>query len=70
MALMASRSKILKFRTMIVVEDGDSVKQASRLDKRVTRVGFWLRRTSIDELPQLIKWRDVPRRSTATSCGS
>jgi len=45
---------ILKFRTMTVVEDGDSIKQASRLDKRVTRVGFWLRRTSIDELPQLI----------------
>jgi Undecaprenyl-phosphate glucose phosphotransferase len=45
---------ILKFRTMTVVEDGDSVKQATRLDKRVTRVGFWLRRTSIDELPQLI----------------
>ncbi len=45
---------ILKFRTMTVVEDGDSVKQVTRLDKRVTRVGFWLRRTSIDELPQLI----------------
>jgi Undecaprenyl-phosphate glucose phosphotransferase len=45
---------ILKFRTMTVVEDGDSIKQATRLDKRVTRVGFWLRRTSIDELPQLI----------------
>jgi putative colanic acid biosysnthesis UDP-glucose lipid carrier transferase len=45
---------ILKFRTMTVVEDGDSIKQATRLDKRVTRVGFWFRRTSIDELPQLI----------------
>jgi Undecaprenyl-phosphate glucose phosphotransferase len=45
---------ILKFRTMSVVEDGGSVKQVTRLDKRVTRVGFWLRRTSIDELPQLI----------------
>ena len=31
-----------------------SVKQAVRFDKRVTRVGSWLRRTSIDELPQLI----------------
>ncbi|MFZ2139985.1 MAG: undecaprenyl-phosphate glucose phosphotransferase [Xanthobacteraceae bacterium] len=45
---------ILKFRTMTVLEDGDWVKQAARFDKRVTRVGFWLRRTSIDELPQLI----------------
>ena len=45
---------ILKFRTMTVLEDGDLVKQATRLDKRVTRVGFWLRRTSMDELPQLI----------------
>jgi Undecaprenyl-phosphate glucose phosphotransferase len=45
---------ILKFRTMTVMEDGDSVKQAARFDKRVTRVGLWLRRTSIDELPQLI----------------
>jgi Undecaprenyl-phosphate glucose phosphotransferase len=46
--------QILKFRTMTVLEDGDSVKQAARFDKRVTRVGSWLRRTSIDELPQLI----------------
>ena len=45
---------ILKFRTMSVLEDGDSVKQAARFDKRVTRVGLWLRRTRIDELPQLI----------------
>jgi exopolysaccharide biosynthesis polyprenyl glycosylphosphotransferase len=45
---------ILKFRTMTVEENGDTVKQASRFDKRVTRVGSWLRRTSIDELPQLI----------------
>jgi putative colanic acid biosynthesis UDP-glucose lipid carrier transferase len=46
--------QILKFRTMTVLEDGDTVKQAARFDKRVTRVGLWLRRTSIDELPQLI----------------
>jgi Undecaprenyl-phosphate glucose phosphotransferase len=45
---------ILKFRTMTVLEDGESIKQAVRSDKRVTRVGLWLRRTSIDELPQLI----------------
>ena len=46
--------RILKFRTMTVLEDGEVVKQAERSDKRVTRVGSWLRRTSIDELPQLI----------------
>ena len=46
--------QILKFRTMTVLEDGESVRQAERFDKRVTRLGLWLRRTSIDELPQLI----------------
>jgi putative colanic acid biosysnthesis UDP-glucose lipid carrier transferase len=46
--------QIRKFRTMTVLEDGDSIKQAKRFDKRVTRLGSWLRRTSIDELPQLI----------------
>ena len=44
---------ILKFRTMIVLENGPLVQQATRDDKRVTRCGYWLRRTSIDELPQL-----------------
>ena len=44
---------ICKFRTMSVAEDGDVVVQASRGDCRVTRVGYWLRRTSIDELPNL-----------------
>jgi Undecaprenyl-phosphate glucose phosphotransferase len=46
--------RILKFRTMTVMEDGDIVNQASRDDARITRVGRWLRKTSIDELPQLI----------------
>jgi putative colanic acid biosynthesis UDP-glucose lipid carrier transferase len=46
--------QILKFRTMSVLEDGDSITQAARSDTRVTRFGKWLRRTSIDELPQLI----------------
>jgi putative colanic acid biosynthesis UDP-glucose lipid carrier transferase len=45
--------EILKFRTMSVVEDGEHVVQASRNDRRVTRIGAWLRRSSIDELPQL-----------------
>jgi undecaprenyl-phosphate galactose phosphotransferase/putative colanic acid biosynthesis UDP-glucose lipid carrier transferase len=44
---------IFKFRTMTVMEDGQTVVQAKRLDPRVTRVGRILRRSSIDEVPQL-----------------
>ena len=44
---------VWKFRTMTVCDDGDVVVQASRNDSRVTRLGQFLRRTSIDELPQL-----------------
>jgi Undecaprenyl-phosphate glucose phosphotransferase len=46
--------RIFKLRTMNVWEDGLAVRQASRDDSRVTRVGRFLRRTSIDELPQLL----------------
>jgi putative colanic acid biosynthesis UDP-glucose lipid carrier transferase len=45
---------IRKFRTMTVVEDGPSIIQATRADARVTTVGAFLRRYSLDELPQLI----------------
>lgn len=46
---------VYKFRTMEVDQcDSTGVRQTSRDDKRVTRVGRFLRRTSIDELPQLI----------------
>ena len=46
--------RIIKFRTMTTLEDGDVVRQATRNDRRVTRVGRILRKWNIDELPQLI----------------
>jgi putative colanic acid biosynthesis UDP-glucose lipid carrier transferase len=45
---------IYKFRTMHVQEDGTDVVQATRNDGRTTFVGRLLRRSSIDELPQLL----------------
>ena len=44
---------IYKFRSMHVLEDGAHVAQAVKGDARVTRVGRFLRATSLDELPQL-----------------
>jgi Undecaprenyl-phosphate glucose phosphotransferase len=45
--------RMFKFRTMMVLEDGNDFRQVTRHDRRVTRIGRILRRTSIDELPQL-----------------
>jgi lipopolysaccharide/colanic/teichoic acid biosynthesis glycosyltransferase len=45
---------ICKFRTMTVLEDGDTVTQVTRRDCRVTRLGAILRRSSVDELPNLL----------------
>jgi putative colanic acid biosynthesis UDP-glucose lipid carrier transferase len=52
--LDGERIVVYKFRTMRVCENGDCVVQAKRDDARVTRVGRFLRRTSLDELPQLV----------------
>jgi exopolysaccharide biosynthesis polyprenyl glycosylphosphotransferase len=45
--------RIVKFRTMTTIEDGDDVRQAEESDARITRVGKFLRRWNLDELPQL-----------------
>lgn len=50
--LGADRIMVYKFRTMNVEEDGATIIQASKNDQRVTRLGAFLRRTSLDELPQ------------------
>jgi Undecaprenyl-phosphate glucose phosphotransferase len=45
---------VYKFRTMTVIEDGPRIIQASKTDARVTAVGRFMRRYSLDELPQLV----------------
>lgn len=44
--------KVWKFRSMTVTENSDKVVQATKNDARITPFGAFLRRTSLDELPQ------------------
>ncbi len=46
--------KVLKLRTMKVAEPGVPVKWTVPGDQRITNIGSWLRKTRIDELPQLV----------------
>lgn len=52
--LKGEEIQVWKFRSMSVMEDGASIRQAGRKDPRITPFGAFLRRTSLDELPQFI----------------
>jgi len=45
---------VYKFRSMTVMEDGDKVQQATKNDQRLTPIGGFLRKSSLDELPQFL----------------
>lgn len=46
--------KVYKFRSMTTMDNGECIKQATKNDARITQVGAFLRKTSLDELPQFI----------------
>ncbi|MDP3608992.1 MAG: undecaprenyl-phosphate glucose phosphotransferase [Methylophilus sp.] len=52
--LDAEEILVYKFRSMTVEENGDTVTQATKNDVRITAFGRFIRRTSLDELPQFI----------------
>ena len=45
---------VWKFRSMSALDNGEHIQQASKGDKRITRLGSFLRKSSLDELPQFI----------------
>lgn len=54
LGLNGRKFNVYKFRTMKVHQEHDRVTQATRNDPRITPIGGFLRRTSLDELPQFI----------------
>jgi len=53
--------EVWKFRSMTVCDDGGQIVQATKNDRRLTALGRFMRRTSLDELPQFINvlWGDM-----------
>jgi putative colanic acid biosynthesis UDP-glucose lipid carrier transferase len=52
--LDGKRIFVWKFRSMSAMDNGDKVVQATKGDVRITKVGAFIRKTSLDELPQFI----------------